>query len=142
LIRNISHSPHLECIFFKNNEELATQIWDAFGELYKAIKKVDDELVLAIYRKETEPIEAPVSLLYIKDLSAEDSNVFSIKDLLVEDSNAVLILEKLWSKMKSIMEQAINKMESNSQWHDLLENLIEDGERISSELLSLLKKNV
>jgi ribosomal protein S3AE len=51
-----------------------------------------------------------------------------------------LILEKLWSKMKSIMEQAINKMESNSQWHDLLENLIEDGERISSELLSLLKK--
>jgi hypothetical protein len=113
----------------KNNKELATQIWDAFGELYKAIKKVDDELVLAIHRKETEPIEAPVSLIERKDLSTEDSN-------------AVVILEKLWSEIKLIMEQAINKMESNSQWHDLLENLIKDGERISSELLSLLRKNI
>lgn len=112
-------------------KELASDIWDGFGALYKLFYGVNQEFLMAISDinagKPFEPIESPGDL---PDWPDDDKKA----------SDAEGIIEGVWNTLKPILEFALKKLPKGSKWEIVLSGLIDGGENALKKLRPLLKK--
>jgi len=112
-------------------KELTSDIWDGFGALYQVFYGVNQEFLQAISDinagKPFEPIESPGDL---PDWPDDDYKA----------SDAEGIIEGVWSTLKPILEHALKKLPTGSNWKIVLSGMINDGEDALKKLIPLLKK--